>query len=115
MGISEYTEISKGVKLLCVNSEKFKTNYISIDFYLPISKYLAAQNVLVSFMGHTSKKYDTFKKFSAKVESLYGADFETSAVTVGEKVRMRFALELPDDRFAFDGDEISRMAIDFAS
>ena len=55
MSNMSYTEISKGVKLLCVNSDKFKTNCIKVDFYLPISEYFPAQNVLVSFMGYTSK------------------------------------------------------------
>lgn len=115
MRTSEYTEISKGVKLLCVGSDKFKTNYINVDFFLPITEHLAAQTVLASFMGHTSKKYDTFKKFSAKVESLYGADFETSSATVGERLRIRFALEIPDDRFSLDGKAVSNEAAEFIS
>lgn len=113
MSVLKYKEIQDGVKLLCVNSDKFKTNYINIDFYLPISEHLAAQNVLASLMGHTSKKYNTFKSFSAKIEELYGADFETSIATVGEKVRMRFAIEIPDDRFSLDGEKVSEQATDF--
>lgn len=113
MSVLEYTEISNGVKLLCVNSDKFKTNCLNIDFYLPISKYLAAQNVLSSLMGHTSKKYSTFKAFSAKVENLYGADFGTSIGTIGEKVRIRFGIEIPDDRFSLDGEAVSEQAVDF--
>ena len=108
-----YKEIATGVKLLCVNSEKFKTNCIHVDFYLPIGKYLAAQNVLSSLMGHTSKKYNSFKKFNAKVESIYGADFDSSIATVGEKVKMKFAIEVPDDRFSLDGRSISEEAVDF--
>lgn len=109
----KYSEIQNKVKLLCVNSDKFKTNYISVDFFLPITEYLAAQNVLISLMGHTSGKYNTFKSFSARVESLYGADFETSLATIGERLRMRFAMEIPDDRFSLDGGKISEDAADF--
>lgn len=113
MSVSAYKEIAKGVKLLCVNSEKFKTNCIKIDFYLPISSHFAAQNVLSSLMGHTSKRYNTFKTFNGKVESLYGADFYSDIATVGEKVRLRFSMELPDDRFSLDGSKISEDAVDF--
>ena len=42
-----------------------------------MGEHLAAQNVLTSLMGHTSARYNTFTSFNAKVESLYGADFET--------------------------------------
>lgn len=108
-----YIEIAKGVKLFCVNSNKFKTNCIKVDFYLPIGEYLAAQNVLVSLMGHTSRNYNTFKSFNGKVESLYGADFETGIATIGEKVRIRFSVEIPDDRFSLDGKSIVKETLDF--
>lgn len=108
-----YVEIAKGVKLLCVNSNKFKTNCIKVDFYLPIGEHLAAQNVLTSLMGHTSANYDTFTSFNAKVESLYGADFETGIATIGERVRIRFSVEIPDDRFSLDGKSIAEETIDF--
>lgn len=108
-----YTQIAKGVKLLCINSNKFKTNCINVDFYLPIGEHLAAQNVLTSLMGHTSARYNTFTSFNAKVESLYGADFETGIATIGEKVRIRFSVEIPDDRFSLDGNSIVEETVDF--
>ncbi len=108
-----YIEIANGVKLLCVNSDKFKTNCIKVDFYLPIGELLAAQNVLTSLMGHTSAKYDTFTAFNSKVESLYGADFDTGIATIGERVRIRFSVEIPDDRFSLDGNSISEETVDF--
>lgn len=108
-----YNQIADGVKLLCVNSDKFKTNCIKVDFYLPISEYLAGQNVMTSLMGHTSAAYNTFTSFNAKVESLYGADFETGIATIGERVRIRFSIEIPDDRFSLDGNSIAEDAVDF--
>lgn len=113
MNSKSYIEIARGVKLLCVNSNKFKTNCIKVDFYLPIGENLAAQNVLASLMGHTSKNYCSFKDFNAKIESLYGADFETGIATIGEKVRIRFSVEIPDDRFSLDGKSIVEEAIAF--
>ncbi len=108
-----YVEIAKGVKLLCLNSNKFKTNCIKVDFYLPIGDRLAAQNVLTSLMGHTSYNYNTFKAFNGKVEGLYGADFDTGIATIGEKVRIRFSVEIPDDRFSLDGKSIAEEALNF--
>lgn len=108
-----YTEIAKGVKLLCINSDKFKTNFIRIDFCMPITEQLAAQNVLSSFMSHTSKKYKTVKEFNSKIESLYGADFDSGIMCAGEDVKLRFSIEVPDDRFSLDGRKISDDAVDF--
>ena len=113
MNPKSYCEIANGVKLLCVNSDKFKTNFLTVDFYVPINEHFAALNVLSSLMGHTSKNYKTFSSFNAKVESLYGADFDTSIITAGEKVRFRFSVEMPDDRFSLDSNKISEDAVDF--
>lgn len=113
MKSKSYTEIAKGVKLLCVNSNKFKTNCIKVDFYLPINEYFPALNVLASLMGHTSKRYNTVKTFNSKVEGMYDACFDASISTVGEKVRMRFSMEVLDDKFAIDGNSISEEAVDF--
>lgn len=108
-----YEEIARGVKLMCVNSGKFKTNCIYLDFYMPITDSLAAQYVLSSLMGHSSERYPTLKSFNAAAESLYGADFDSSVATIGEKTRIRFSVELPDDRFSLDGEKISQKAVDF--
>ncbi|MBR5247015.1 MAG: insulinase family protein [Clostridia bacterium] len=108
-----YTEISKSVRILCVNTDKFKTNCIKVDFYLPIGEYFPAQNVLASYMGHTSKKYSTVKAFNSKVEGMYDACFDTTVSTVGEKVRIRFSMEILDDKFSIDGNSISQEAVDF--
>ncbi len=108
-----YTEIAKGVKFLCVNTDKFKTNCIKVDFFLPIGEYFPAQNVLVGYMEHTSKKYNTIKAFNSKVEGMYNACFDTHISAVGDKVRIRFSMEILDDKFSLDGKSISEEAIDF--
>ncbi len=113
MSIQKYREIANGVKLLCTNSNKFKTNCVKLDFYVPIGDELAAQTVLSSLLGHTSKSYPTVKAFNAKVEELYGADFDTDIATIGEKIRIRFSVEVVDDRFSLDGKSIIEEAIDF--
>ncbi len=113
MSTNSYIEIAKDVKLLCINSENFKTNCIRVDFYMPINEHFPALNVLSSLMGHTSKNYKSFSSFNAKVESLYGADFDTSIATIGERLRMRFGIEIPDDRFSLDEVSIAQSAIDF--
>lgn len=109
----KYKQIANGVRSLCVNTEKFKTNFINVDMYVPVSEELAAQYVLISLLGHTSSKYTTFKSFNSKLESLYGADFSTSISNYGDNIRLSFSIELPDDRFLLNGEKISGDAIDF--
>lgn len=113
MSSKSYTEIAKGVRLLCVNSNKFKTNCIKLDFYLPMNEHFPAFNVLASFMGHTSKNYDTIKKLNSKLDGMYDACFDATIATIGEKVRIRFSMEALDDKFSLDGNSISDEAVDF--
>ncbi len=113
MSSKSYTQIAKGVKFLCINNNKFKTNCIKVDFYLPMDEHFPALNVLASLMGHTSKRYNTVKTFNSKVEGMYDACFDASISTVGEKVRMRFSMEVLDDKFSIDGNSISKEAVDF--
>lgn len=108
-----FKEIAKGVKLLCIKNEKFKTNCLKVDFYLPINEFFPAQKVLAYLMGQTSKEYNTIKKFNSKVEGLYDMDFDTAISSVGEKIKINFSAEFLDDRFTLDGKSIAEEAVDF--
>ena len=44
---------------------------------------------------------------------MYDACFDASIATIGEKVRMRFSMEVLDDKFTLDGNLISEEAVDF--
>lgn len=109
----QYNMIADGIRLLCVNTEKFKTNYINIDLFTPLGEDLPAQYVLTSLLSHISGNYPTVKSFNSKVESLYGASFDSSIGNYGDNMRMSFFLELPDDRFAFKNEKPSEEAADF--
>lgn len=109
----KYNEIAEGFRLLCVNTNKFKTNFINIDLYAPIGADLPSQYVLTTLLAHTSGKYPTFKSFNSKVESLYGASFSSSIGNYGDNIRLSFSIELPDDRFALYGETFSADAVDF--
>lgn len=109
----KYEKTADGVRLLCVNTGKFKTNFINIDLFVPLGEYLPAQYVLSTLLAHTSRDYPTFKSFNSKLESLYGASFESAIENYGDNVRLSFSLELPDDRFALYGETFSEQAVDF--
>ena len=108
-----FKEIANGVKILCIKNEKFKTNCLKVDFYLPINEFFPAQKVLAYLIGQTSKKYNTIKKFNSKIEGLYDMDFDTSISSVGEKIKINFSAEFLDDRFTLDGKSIAEEAVDF--
>lgn len=72
-------EITKGVHLHFIQSEKFKTNKIKVRFSTPMSEKTIAGRVLTASMLETSNAlYPTSQSFREKLANLYGANFSTS-------------------------------------
>ena len=72
-------EITKGVHLHFIQSEKFKTNKIKVRFSAPMSEKTIAGRVLTASMLETSNAlYPTSQSFREKLANLYGANFSTS-------------------------------------
>lgn len=72
-------EITKGVHLHFIQSEKFKTNKIKVRFSAPMFEKTIAGRVLTASMLETSNAlYPTSQSFREKLANLYGANFSTS-------------------------------------
>ena len=72
-------EITKGVRLHFIQSEKFKTNKIKVRFSAPMSKETVAGRVLTASMLETvNAVYPTSQAFRERLANLYGADYSTS-------------------------------------
>lgn len=72
-------EITKGVHLHFIQSEKFKTNKIKVRFSAPMSEKTISGRVLTASMLETSNAlYPTSQSFREKLANLYGANFSTS-------------------------------------
>ena len=72
-------EITKGVRLHFIQSEKFKTNKIRVRFSAPMSKETVAGRVLTASMLETvNTVYPTSQAFRERLANLYGADYSTS-------------------------------------
>ena len=71
-------EITKGVHLHFIQSEKFKTNKIKVRFSAPMFEKTIAGRVLTASMLETSNAlYPTSQSFRGKLANLYGANFLT--------------------------------------
>ncbi|WP_316246207.1 EF-P 5-aminopentanol modification-associated protein YfmF [Streptococcus sp. Marseille-P7376] len=72
-------EITKGVHLHFIQSEKFKTNKIKVRFSAPMFEKTIAGRVLTASMLETSNAlYPTSQSFREKLANIYGANFSTS-------------------------------------
>lgn len=93
-------EITKGVHLHFIQSEKFKTNKIKVRFSAPMSEKTIAGRVLTASMLETSNAlYPTSQSFREKLANLYGANFSTSLSRRGVVHYLDINLSFVRDQF----------------
>lgn len=94
-------------------TENFKTNFISIDFLLPLNEKSAAPLSLLSqVLGRGCEKYGEMEKISALLEKLYGAEISIQTNRIGEYQSLSFDLSFLRERFLPDTSNISDTALD---
>ena len=66
--------IYNGVNLNVINSDKFKTNYMSVCFVLPLEKEsIHFNSLLPKVLARGSEKYPDMAKISERLEYLYAS------------------------------------------
>ena len=68
-------ELGGGVVLHTVETNKFKTDCISVNFVMPLERDTVTRVALLrGLLLRGSEGYPTFEKLSARTDELYGAD-----------------------------------------
>ncbi|WP_326491308.1 EF-P 5-aminopentanol modification-associated protein YfmF [Streptococcus sinensis] len=107
-------EITKGVHLHFIQSEKFKTNKIKVRFSAPMSEKTIAGRVLTASMLETSNAlYPTSQSFREKLANLYGANFSTSLSRRGLVHYLDINLSFVRDQFLSRKNVLTDEILDF--
>ena len=107
-------EITKGVRLHFIQSEKFKTNKIRVRFSAPMSKETAAGRVLTASMLETvNAVYPTSQAFRERLANLYGADYSTSLSRRGFIHYLDINLSFVRDKFLSRKNVLTDAMLDF--
>ncbi len=107
-------EITKGVRLHFIQSEKFKTNKIRVRFSAPISKGTVAGRVLTASMLETvNAVYPTSQAFRERLANLYGADYSTSLSRRGLVHYLDINLSFVRDKFLSRKNVLTDAMLDF--
>lgn len=94
------TEILPFVSLTCVQTDKFKTNCISINLLTQLSRETASRNALIPrVLRRGTKSYPDMEALSAALDNLYGAHIEPVVYKKGEIQTLGFYADFIDDRF----------------
>lgn len=105
-------EIKKGIKIHVLNTNKFKTNLISVFLTTPITRENATYNSLLSaVLRRGSKNLPTQEEISEKLEELYGASFDCGIDKTGNNHVLKYYLECINDEYIGNMDSILETSI----
>jgi predicted Zn-dependent peptidase len=97
--ISTY-EISKGVNLRLLKSDKFKTNSLSLYIHLPLDrKTVTMAAMLPRILKRGTAKYPTLTELSKHTEELYGASVSLAIIKKGDAEAIKFNIKFVSDNF----------------
>ena len=102
----EIRNICNGVRLVCVNSDKYKTATIAVKMAVPLDENAAVNAVMVKLLKRSCKAYPDFSKISARFDELYGAMFSAYSSKIGDAQVLSLNCVCVDDRFSLDGESV---------
>ncbi len=93
-------EISKGVSLRFIETDKFKTNVLSVYFCIPLSRENVTRAALIPrVLKRGSRKYPTMAQLSRRAEELYGASIGADILKEGDELLIRASAQFVSDKF----------------
>ena len=99
--------IADGINLTCLQTEKFKTNFLSFSFIAPLDASSAAANALIpSVLLRGSRKYPTMAEINKKLDCLYDAGLSSRNQKRGESQIFGICAGVLDSAFALEGEDL---------
>lgn len=106
-------EIKEGINLHTIQTNKFKTNLLSIFITTPLERESITKNAIISsVLRRGTMKMPTLEAISKQLEQMYGASFDCGIDKIGDNHVMKFYLESVNDEFIPQENEILKKAID---
>ena len=100
MKIMKRVKIYNGVNLNVIESEKLKTNYMSVCFVLPLDESSIHFNALLTkVLSRGSAKYPDMAKISERLEYLYASGMHPVFIRRAQTVVVGFAADFIKDSF----------------
>lgn len=93
-------EIKQGINFHCIETQKFKTNLISVFLTVPLSKETVTSNALIpAVLRRGTKNLTSQEEISKKLEEMYGATFDCGIEKTGDNQILKFYLEMVNDDY----------------
>ncbi len=99
--------IGDGVALNVIQTDKFKTNYISVRFLCPLAGETAAQTALLPYvLKRGCERFPTMTDLSRHLELLYGSELKGSVGKLGDTQYIAFS-SFPLSDLYTDGEQLT--------
>lgn len=97
---TEKYDILKGVTLRFLETEKFKTNVMSVYFRMPLCRENVTKAALLPrVLKRGTKKFTTMSELSKRAEALYGASLGADTGKRGDMLLLRASVQFVSDSF----------------
>ncbi|MBQ2734101.1 MAG: insulinase family protein [Clostridia bacterium] len=105
---TEVRELGGGITLHAVQTSKFKTDSVYINFILPFNRETVTRvSLLRGLLLRGCEGYPSFEKLSARTDELYGADIVIDTSSYGDVLVLTVSSVYLADRFSVDGTDIT--------
>ena len=98
------SELLPGIRLCCVQTDKFRTGTFSASFLRPLRQEDAAKNALVmQVLARGCRAYPDMQRLRAACQEAYGAGVGPELRQYGEVMALGFSASFPDDPWLPEG------------
>lgn len=105
--------IKKGIDLHLIETNKFKTNLLSVFLTTPLQKKTVTKNALIpAVLRRGSQNMKTQDEISIALEEMYGASFDCGIDKIGDDQILKFYLETINNEFLPEQEDNLKKAID---
>jgi len=106
------TEINDGINLHLINTNKFKTNIISIFLTKKLTRENVTKEALIpAVLRLGTDKIKTQEELNKKLENIYGANFNCGIEKRGDNHVLKFYIETIDNEYALNNEDIKKESI----
>lgn len=102
-----HKNLTDGVELIVVSTDKFKTNMLSVTLTVPLCAQHATANALIGdVLNRGSRNHPDIESLAAATDELYGMSLSPVVRQKGESQCIGLIGSFIDDRFALDGKSV---------
>lgn len=106
------TKINDGIILHTINTEKFKTNLISIFLTSKLTREdITKKALILTLLRRGTKTMPTQEEISKALEDLYGANFDCGIDKIGDNHVLKFYVESVNENYLYKKEETLEKSI----